>query len=166
MPTIEIVSLNSDKLPINQAEFDIAIIEEEKLKGHRGMFDSFLSDKKGIMLHLGNPSFKSDKDGGFFAGMIIDWEFESNDIAIPHFELEETGANQDFDFKFLLNYQIEVATLIEKAVNSSPNREAYFMTDYQFGSDEANFIEMNYTEFWQLHDKVGLKWNTLYQIRK
>ena len=42
MPTIEIASINSTGLNLNQGEFDIAIIEQNKLGSHRGMFYELL----------------------------------------------------------------------------------------------------------------------------
>ena len=45
MPTIEIASINSTGLGLNQADFDIAIIEENKLESHRGLFTTCLDNK-------------------------------------------------------------------------------------------------------------------------
>ncbi|WP_282014630.1 hypothetical protein [Marinifilum flexuosum] len=166
MPTIEIVSVNAKNVNLNQSKFDIAIIEENKLIGHRGLFDKFLADKHGTMVHLGNPEFKDNKEGCFFANAIINWDFEPNYIEIPNFDKGETGANQDFKFKFEITYQIEIANLLFKALECSPSYEAYFMTDYQFGPEEPEFKDMKLSEFWENHDKVGLNWNTLYILRK
>jgi hypothetical protein len=38
MPTIEIASIKSKGLNIDQNNFEIAIIEENKLESHRGLF--------------------------------------------------------------------------------------------------------------------------------
>jgi hypothetical protein len=164
MPSIEIVSLNSDNISINQDAFEIAFIVEKKLQGHRGLFDNYLSDKKGLIIHIGNPEFRKDKEGAFFAGAIIDWDFESNDIAIPNFELNETGANQDFKFKFILDYQIDVGNLINQSLINSPDKIAYFMTDYQFGPEKIEFKNLKLDDFWRIHDAEGLNWNTLYKL--
>ena len=69
MPTIEIVSIGADKLGLNQYDFDIAIIEEDKLISHRGLFNDFLKKENGIIVHIGNPDFKNDKEFVFFAGL-------------------------------------------------------------------------------------------------
>ena len=107
MPTIEIVSILSTELQIKEEDFDISIIEENKLKSHRGLFNEFLMQQTGIILHIGDPDFKIDKEGGFFAGMLIDWNFESKEIFFPMFDENdpdcEDGANQQYKFKLIDN---------------------------------------------------------------
>lgn len=76
MPTIEIASFSSTRLGLNQADFDVAIIEENKLESHRGLFYDLLRQQNGIIVHIGNPDFKNNKEDGYFAGAIIDWDFE------------------------------------------------------------------------------------------
>jgi hypothetical protein len=166
MPTIEIVSVGSSRLKLNQSKFDIALIEENKLESHRGLFYDWLIEQEGVIVHLGNPDFKDDKNGGFFASELIDWSFERNTIEIPNFDDGETGANQISGFKFLTEYQIEVALILEKAISASPEHKAYFLTDIQFGADEGETIEKNLSDFWTLHDTEGLSWNTLYKLKK
>lgn len=73
MSTIEIISLDSRNLGTNQRDFDVAIIEENELISHRGLFCQFLKKYQGTILHIGNPEFKQNKDGGFFGGDLIDW---------------------------------------------------------------------------------------------
>ena len=68
MPAIEIASINSTGLRLNQADFDVAIIEENKLESHRGLFFELLRQQSGTIVHIGNPDFKYDKEGGYFAG--------------------------------------------------------------------------------------------------
>lgn len=46
MPTIEIISIGADELGLKQTDFDIAIIEENKLISHRGLFNDFLKKTK------------------------------------------------------------------------------------------------------------------------
>lgn len=72
MPTIEIASINSKRLGLNQADFDFAIIEEDKLESHRGLFDDLLRQQNGVILHIGNPDCKHDENAGYFAGAIVD----------------------------------------------------------------------------------------------
>lgn len=94
MPTIEIVSVGASRLNLNQSNFEIALIEENKIESHRGLFYDWLIHQEGVIVHLGNPEFKEDKNGGFFAGELIDWSFEPTSIELPNFEKGETGANQ------------------------------------------------------------------------
>lgn len=80
MPTIEIVSLQTTRLEINQYDFNVAIIEENVLDSHRGLFFDFLSQQIGTIIHIGSPCLKNNKDGGYFAGDIINWGFEDPNI--------------------------------------------------------------------------------------
>ncbi|PVY41826.1 hypothetical protein [Pontibacter virosus] len=166
MPTIEIVSVGASRLSLNQSNFELALIEENKLKSHRGLFYDWLNGQEGVIVHLGNPKFKEDKTGGFFAGELIDWSFEPTTIELPNFGKVETGANQISGFRFLTNYQIEVALILEKAITASPELKVYFLTDIQFGAGNGKMEELNLKEFWTMHDTEGLKWNTLYKLGK
>lgn len=166
MPTIEIVSVGASRLNLNQSNFEIALIEENKIKSHRGLFYYWLIHKEGVIVHLGNSEFKEDKNGGFFAGELIDWSFEPTSIELPNFDKGETGANQISGFRFLTDYQIEIALILEKAISASPEHTAYFLTDIQFGADEGETVEKSLSDFWTLHDTEGLKWNTLYKLKK
>jgi hypothetical protein len=148
MPTIEIVSIDSTGLGYNQADFDVAIIEENQLKSHRGLFYTFLKKQNGVIVHVGNPDFKKDKEGEFFAGAIVDW-----------------NVNQQFMFRFLDQYKRDIDTLLKIALDKSPIQKIYFLTDYQFGAGKEN-IEIIYTikDFWKRHDTKGLRFNTLYEM--
>ncbi|TKK64022.1 hypothetical protein FC093_23420 [Ilyomonas limi] len=169
MPTIEIASINSTGLDLNQANFDVAIIEEKKLESHRGLFYDLLRQQNGVIVHIGNPDFKDDKEGGFFAGQIIDWDFEPTEIYFPEFDENDTtdnrGANQQFRFKFLNQYKPDIDKLLKIALDNSPIKKVCFLTDYQFGPENGK-IEIIYTitDFWTLHDKEGLGLNTLYEM--
>ena len=169
MPTIEIVSFNSTELGLNQAEFDVAIIEENRLKSHRGLFYDLLRKQNGVIIHIGNPDFRDDKEGCFFAGQIIDWEFEPSEIFIPEYcENEPTnnhGANQQFQFKFLEEYKADIDKLLNIALDKSPIKRICFLTNYQFGPENGS-IEIIYTinDFWKLHDTKGLTLNKMYEI--
>ncbi|WP_299707075.1 hypothetical protein [uncultured Pontibacter sp.] len=166
MPTIEIVSVGAGSLKLNQSNFEIALIEEDKLKSHRGLFYDWLIQQEGVIVHLGNQEFKEDKAGGFFAGELIDWSFEPTTIELPNFKEGETGTNQISAFRFLTDYQIEVALILKRAIDASPEHKAYFLTDIQFGADKGEIEDLNLSEFWKIHDTEGLKWNTLYKLKK
>ena len=164
MPTIEIASINSTGLGLHQADFKVAIIEESKLVSHRGLFYNLLKKQNGVLIHIGNPNFRDDKNGGFFAGMIIDWSVEQNEyLYIP--EGGNTGANQQFIFKFLDQYKPDIDKLLKIALNKSPIKRICFLTDYQFGPEKAE-IEIIYTikDFWDRHDTEGLRFNTMYEM--
>ena len=169
MPTIEIISINSEGLGLNQMDFDIAIIEENKLESHRGLFYDLLRQQNGVIVHIGNPDFKDDKDDGFFADVIIDWNFEETDIYIPKFDENDPignwGANQQFKFKLLDQYKADIDKLLKIALDKSPVKKVCFLTDYQFGPEKEK-IEIIYTikDFWVQHDNEGLNFNTMYEM--
>ncbi|WAC12518.1 hypothetical protein [Dyadobacter pollutisoli] len=170
MPTVEIASINSTKLGLDQVDFDIAIIEENKLESHRGLFYDILQQQDGVIVHLGNPDFKNDKEGGFFAGQIIDWSIDSCEyIELPEYSADDLeyngGANQQFVFKFLEQYISDIDRLLKIALDKSPVKKIYFLTDYQFGPDKGN-IEDIYTinDFWTQHNENGLILNTMYEM--
>lgn len=146
MPTIEIISLQSKGLNLNQAEFEFAIIEENKLESHRSIFYDLLRQQNGVIVHIGNPEFKEDKDGGYFGGKLI----------------IELNPNR---FRFLEEYKSGIDTLLKTAIEKSPIKKAYFLTDYQFGPDKGNIeIVDTINDFWTRHTIEGLKFNTLYEI--
>ena len=169
MPTIEIASINSTGLNLKQADFEIAIIEEDKLESHRGLFYDFLKNQSGIIVHIGNPVFKDDKGKGFFAGQIIDWSAEPAEIFFPQDEhnhaTDNGGANQQYRFKFLDKYKTDVDRILKIALAASPIKKVYFLTDYQFGPEKEN-LELIYTisDFWTRHDNEGLIFNTMYEL--
>lgn len=169
MPTIEIASIKSIGLGLNQSDFNIAIIEENKLISHRGLFYDLLRQQDGVIVHIGNPDFKDDDEGGFFAGAIVDWSFEPGDIIIPEYDENDPtfnrGANQQYRFKFLKQYISEIDKLLKIALDKSPIKKVCFLTDYQFGPEKGKTeIIYTITDFWTQHHNEGLGLNTLYEM--
>jgi hypothetical protein len=168
MPTVEIVSIDSD-IYIDQQDYKVAILVDKKLKSHRGLFFDFLIKQNGTMIHVGNPDFKNDKGGGFFAGAIIDWGLETNDLEIPRVDPNDStdnwGANQSFKYRFSEECKSDVDRLIKTAITESKIKKVYFLTDYQFGPEKPSH-EIIYTlkDLWDRHDNEGLEWNKLYEI--
>ncbi len=148
MPTIEIISIDNLELGIDQEKFSFAIIEETELISHRGLYYDFLKKYNGTILHIGNPEFKTDKDGGFWGGDLIDWEFDNNN-----------------NFKFQEKYKSDFIKLLELAVEKSPDNQAFFLTDIQANEPEPNYRRIkNVSNFIKLYEYEGLEWNTLYAI--
>ncbi len=171
MPTIEIASINSTGLRLNQADFSVAIIEENKLESHRGLFFDLLRQQTGTIVHIGNPDFKDDKEDGYFAGNIIDWNFEPTEIYFTEFDENEPtdnrGANQQFKFKFLEQYKPDIDKLLKIALDNSPIKKVCFLTDYQFGLEDGKTeIIFSISDFWTQHDNDGLKLNTMYEMHR
>lgn len=169
MPTIEIASINSKGLGLNQTDFDFAIIETNKLESHRGLFYDLLKKQEGVIVHIGNPDFIADKEGGYFAGAIVDWSFEPSDIFYPEYDENNptfnSGANQGFRFKFLEQFKPDIDKLLKIALDNSPIKKICFLTDYQFGPENGKTeIIYTITDFWTQHDNEGIGLNTLYEI--
>lgn len=169
MPTIEIASINSTELGIRQADFNVAVIEDAELISHRSLFYDILREQIGTIIHIGNPDLKDDKENGFFAGQVLDWDFEPGDIivpiTIPGDPTAVGGANQQFQFQFLDQFRSDIDYLLKLALDKSLINRVCFLTDYQFGPEKAN-IEIIYTisDFWTRHDNEGLTFNTMYEL--
>jgi hypothetical protein len=149
MPTIEIVSFDSTGLELNQADFFVAIIEENKLISHRALFADFLQEQNGAIVHVGNPDFRDDKDGPFFAGLTVDWDADT-----------PKGY-----FRFLDQYKPNIDKLLNIALGKSPIKRICFLTDYQFGPKKKKFVILDTIKgFWNKHDRRGLRFNTMYEI--
>jgi hypothetical protein len=169
MPTIEIISVNATELEVNQDEYEVAIILENKLISHRNLFYDFLLTQNGIIIHIGNPDLKKDKDNFYFAGEIINWNFEQPDLDKKRKGLKSNNknswANQEFFFQFEYKYKDEIRRIMQSSIKSSPENKIYFLTDNQFGPEKASFKKVDELFlFWQDHDNNGLAWNTLYEI--
>ena len=166
MPTIEIASINSLRLGLNQADFDVAVIEESKLKSHRGLFYELLKKQKGVIIHIGNPKMKDNKKGFFFANGIVDWSFDGDDIDHTNLTSDNPEDYAQTKFKFLESFKTDIDKLLKIALESSPIRKVYFLTDYQFGPENGK-TEVGYSinDFWKQHDNGGIDFNTLYEIQ-
>ena len=169
MPTIEVVSIDSIGLDLNQAQFNIAVIEENRLESHRSLFYDFLRQQNGNIVHVGNSEFKNNKDGAFFAGGLIDWNVEPDEkIPLPASNISnpDLGTRTSrFTFRILTEYKRDMNILLNLALQKSLVKKAYFLTDYQFGPEKKSIEIMNSLDaFWQQHDDHGLIFNTLYEI--
>ncbi len=159
MPTIEILSINSKKINLRDDEFKVALIQESKLISHRGLFTKHLQKYEGVIFHIGNPEFKKEKNPGFYAGKIINWNFDGSET------INKDLRNQQFEFKFLNKYKQDINNLLELALLNSPVKKIMFLTDYQFGQKKAKVkVIKTILDFWKLHDKGELVFNTIYEI--
>lgn len=161
MPTIEIISLNNNKgLKLNQNDYSFSIIEEiqKSLESHRWKFQKILKKNHGTIIHIGNPNMIDDKNHGFFAGFLIDWDYDS--------KKEPSYKKTHLYFKFIDRYLNEIDNILELSLNDSPSKRAYFLIDYQFGPKRKKIIKLSKIEsFWEIHNSNGLRFNTLYIIK-
>lgn len=106
----------------------------------------------------------------FFAGDLIDWNFESKEILIPVIDTTMSREEQWLDcdqmkkFMFRSEYVNSIDYLITKALKLSPVKKACILTDTQFGPEIPQYKNLKgVSEFWAIHMK-GLEWNTMYII--
>ena len=169
MPTIEIASINSVGLNLKQVDFTLAIIEENKIESHRGLFYELLRNENGVIIHLGNPDFKYDKEHGFHAGQIIDWNFVPVNGIVPTVDPNDPEydslISQQFEFKFKKRYKMDINKLMNLALAGSKINKIYFLSDYQFGPVESSKeCVPSINAFWDIHDYNGLIFNRIYEI--
>jgi hypothetical protein len=169
MPSIEIISINSKELHLKQTDFEVAIIESHKLETHRGLFYELFRKQSGTIIHIGNPEFKEEKEGCFFGGQIIDWDFEPNDQIVSKFDCNNSSENSEVNlqnrFKFLEKYVKDIDRILRISLENSSSSKVYFLTDYQFGSEKEKTETIDTIDnFWALHDREGIAFNTLYEM--
>lgn len=146
MPTIELISLNAGTIPQLPSYSSFAYIVEPDLVSHRGLFQHIFDRCKGYIVHLGNKEFENNKDGFWYAGRIMNWE---EDAVV-----------------FLKETLSDLMDLIQRMIDSSPNNEILFSTDYQFGPQKpVDFGAVFIDEFYELHRLKKLRWNSIYKIQ-
>lgn len=155
MPTIEIISVDlKTGLNLNLDEYSLAVREGTELISHRDLFQKFLNKYTGTIVHLGNPDMKNwEPESPFFAGLTLDWEFESH------------KRNPLSYFRFLKNLRNDVDRILRLAMEKSPNKTIFFLTDYQGGRRRKKRKLGSIDELWQHHDGEGIRFNTLYTIK-
>ena len=172
MPTIEVISVdNAGQFSVSQSDYEFAIIQERKLRSHRALFSKYLKGFKGTIIHIGSPEFKDNYQGFFFAGELIDWEFEEGRVYFPLITDKDAGSQwwgsgQMRRFKFKDVYYAQILDVIQKSLNSSRQKLCFFLTDIQFGPESGKVLgDYEIHEFDEIHNGHGLEWNCLYRIK-
>lgn len=146
MPTIELISLNAETIPQLPSYSSFAYIVESDLVSHRGLFQQIFDRSKGYIVHIGNKEFENNKDSFWYAGEIMNWE---EDAVV-----------------FLKETFRDLKDLIQRMIDSSPNNEILFSTDYQFGPEKPmDFGAVSIEEFYEFHRLKKLRWNSIYKIQ-
>lgn len=172
MPTIEIISFKREiPIRIERGNYNFAIRQNSKLVSHRKLFQDFLNENSGVILHIGNLELL--KEPFFFAGELIDWEYEVGDVSFPMVDLAKpmdeqwSGSSQMLRFKFQQCYKGGIDNLIKKTLKLSPIKKCGFLTDVQLGPKFSSMTQINsIEEFWYIHNSMGLVWNTIYIIQR
>ena len=146
MPTIELISIGCPKVPELPKYPSFAYIADTELVTHRSLFQNIFDSLTGVIVHLANKSFEGEEDGGWFAGMIMDWE-------------------DDDALVFLPETRLDVSDLMQRLIAASPERRITFSTDYQFGGERQEGGEITFSEFFRLHDERALRYNRFWYVR-
>jgi hypothetical protein len=146
MPTVELISIGCPKVPELPKYSSFAYIAETELVTHRSLFQNVFDSLTGVIVHLANKEFEGEEDGGWFAGMIMDWD--DSDALV-----------------FLPDSRRDVADLMQRLIAVSPERRITFSTDYQFGGDRQECGEITFSEFFRLHDEHALRYNRFWYVR-
>ena len=134
-------------LKIDRLKYPFSVWQNTTLNSHRSLIQDFLGTTKGVILNLANKDCK--KTGIWFASTLIDHDFRS------------TQNNLEMKFKVDIKSYDGIKDLITKACRLSPVKQAYFLTDYQFGGKPKNLIvKTKIEQLWFIHDEDGLTWNT------
>ena len=152
MPTIEIVCIAQTE-PLDFPGLPFAVLAENKLVSHRGLFQSDFDKLQGCIYHLGNPDLRDNNDFAFFAYELVNDAIQDN-------------ADEDF-LKFDDEFVPHVKVMLSKLLAASPVGRITFSSDWQFGTEDVRkFAEISEQRFWQLHDACELRFNALYELGK
>ena len=169
MPVIEIASVNSPGLNLRQEDFEVTIIESNELRSHRHLFNDFFKNQCGTIIHVGNPDFCKEKGDLFYAGQLIDWDFEPVEVVyFPYCEHDSDGdkggGNQQVRFRFLDRFRKDIDNILKAALYSSPVNKGFFLSVYHFGPDKNREMALCISDLWSHHDQEGLIFNTMYEL--
>jgi hypothetical protein len=103
----------------------------------------------GTLIQLGEPRFKEDKDGWFFAYDLLD-------------------ISQSEHFQFKKAYFSQVFELLAKLLRHSKVHTIHFTSDWQFGPKSAESMKhcIVLEDFITKHNKTGLRFNTWFTIQE
>ena len=175
MPTVEIVCLSASG-PIDLPRYDsFACMVEEVPRSHRAHFQADFDGASGPIAHLGNKEFQADLDAGRPRGWFANTLFDFSDegmlyLPVKGLDLNAAGEQwwgEDQDYGARLRQEVvpDLRDLLTRFVAHSPERGAYFTTDYQFGPGEP-IRQSNYTVDSLLDEglQTGIRWNCLYHL--
>lgn len=152
MPTIEIVCVNQTK-PTNFFDFSFAVLSDDKLVSHRGLFQSDFDNLQGCIYHLGNPNMREDNEFAFFAYELINEAISDN--------------SEEDILKFNDEFVLQIKEMSNQLLIASPVSQITFSSDWQFGTKDVQKFELiSENEFWGNHDSGKLQFNALYKIEK
>jgi hypothetical protein len=155
VPSIEIICIGQLE-PSDCSHFPFAVRSGTELKSHRTPKPLFAEDfarLKGCIYHLGSPERKTRKAGTFLA-----WDLLSD---------RSRYAPRSRFLEFRPEFIPALHELLGSLVESSPDGQLLFTSDWQFGPKRpyrAPIITGD--EFWSLHDSRKLRLNGAYPIHE
>jgi len=164
MPSIQIVSVNAESPVVNPDSVGLSVRERPSCSNGSARIPEGLLSRGGVQVQLGNPKMPGAQS--FFAGHLIDWSFAPDIIVLPGDEDEAPEADLEDRFRFREEFRDEAFAVIEACLNRSPLRRAVFVADYHAGPETEETQLTSWTDFRNMHDRAGLRWNALYEIRK
>ena len=94
VPTIELISIGCPSVPELPKYPSFAYIAETDLVTHRSLFQGVFDSLSGVIVHLANKSFEGEEDGGWFAGMIMEWTEDDALVFLPETRRDITDLMQ------------------------------------------------------------------------
>lgn len=169
MPTIEVVSVLATGLPSLPLfdSLEAKMETQSTIESHRALFSDRLKALSGVIVHLGNPDLDPREESGWWAGYLIDWDHDgpTSPSASPRSPRDHWGSEGAPRFRFTSNARVDIARLIDLAIQASPVSRVVLLTDYQFGPALGTVVDARSpAELWREHDAVGLRWNHLYDL--
>ncbi|HLM59363.1 MAG TPA: hypothetical protein VK308_01040 [Pyrinomonadaceae bacterium] len=136
MPTIEIVCVAQTE-PLDFSDLPFAVLAENKLVSHRGLFQSDFDKLQGCIYHLGNPDLRNNNVFAFFAYELINDAIQEN-------------ADEDY-LKFDDEFVPHIKAMLNQLIAASPLGRITFNSDWQFGTrDVRRLAAISEQQFWQL----------------
>lgn len=144
MPTIELISIGAKSVPELPVTHHLKLLAEPSLQSHRTLFQTFLDETRGVIVHLGN--LECEQADEWFANELVRWE---NSKAL----------------RFREDVLEEVKVLIQILLHSSPENLLLFLSDYDFGPETPSIHEaQSLASFLENHQLAKLEYNALYRI--
>jgi hypothetical protein len=142
---MEIIVVDCPEIPVLPSYASFTYSAEKKLVSHRLLFQSVFDRWQGVILHLANKECEG-RGGFWFASDLMDW-------------------GEDDALVFRPEARVDVIDLLQRLLSASPAGHLIFATDYQFGTERKECGEATIEEFFALHDRRELRYNTIWYLR-
>jgi len=153
MPSIEIICVGQKSL-VRFRGIPFALVSEcGELRSHRhpSLFQRDFDRLQGCIYHLGCPHLRRRRTGAFEAYELLSRKCHDQGRSIF----------LEFGREFLPSIKKMLSALLAQ----SPVGQVVFTSDYQFSPNRPKRIkQMSEPEFWALHRRKQLRFNTLYIV--